>query len=75
MRKALTARNRKFQEYDDVPAQRLFGYKLNAHFPSYFGNIGIFNLFLMLRADARLSTRCLGKEQRFPLITAFMAIV
>jgi hypothetical protein len=75
MSKALTLVNRNDERDVDPVAERLAVGSRKARFPSYFGNFGIFNRLLMLRAAARLSKRRPGKEQEFPLITAFMAIV
>jgi hypothetical protein len=75
MSKALTRRDRKFKGDVDPSAQRSFGRERNAHFPSYFGNFGIFNRFLMLSQRMPPKKRRPLEKYEFPLITAFMAIV
>jgi hypothetical protein len=75
MTKALTPVNQNNDREIDPIAERFTARERNTHFPSYFGNFGIFNPFLMLCAEARLLKRPFGKKQQFPLITAFMAIV
>jgi hypothetical protein len=75
MSKALTAGNRKFQGDIDVRAGQLIDFEQSKHFPSYFGNFGIFKRLLMLCAQTSLTKRRCVAKQGFPLITAFMAIV
>jgi hypothetical protein len=75
MSKALTRRNRKFKGDVDPSAQRSFGRERNAHFPSYFGNFGIFSRFLILSLGMAPKKRRPLEKHEFPLITAFMAIV
>jgi hypothetical protein len=75
MSKALTPPNRKIKGEIDPDSQTSFDESLNDHFPSYFGNFGIFNPFLMLRMQARLTKRRFRQGHSFPFITVFMAIV
>jgi hypothetical protein len=75
MTKALTPVNQNNDREIDPIAERFIARESDAHFPSYFGNFGISNPFLMLRAEPRQPKRRLGKEREFPLITAFVAIV
>jgi hypothetical protein len=75
MSKALTLRSRKFKGEIDPSPQRLSDERLSGHFPSYFGNFGIFSRFLVLRMQAGVTKRRLCQKHSFPLITAFMAIV
>ena len=75
MSKALTPVNQNGEREIDSIAGRLSTRARQVRFPSYFGNFGIFKLFLMFRVEARVSKRPPGKKHEFPLITAFMAIV
>jgi hypothetical protein len=75
MSNALTPPNRKFKGDVDSSLQQLFDDRPSKHFPSYFGNFGIFNQLLMLRMQARVTKRRFRQEYWFPVITAFMAIV
>jgi hypothetical protein len=75
MSNALTPPNRKFKGDVDSSSRQLFDESPSKHFPSYFGNFGIFNQLLMLRMQARVTKRRFRQEYRFPVITAFMAIV
>jgi hypothetical protein len=75
MTKALTPVNQNSEGELDPVSHRDIGGMPTADFPSYFGNFGIFKLFLMFRGETRLSKGRLGKKHQFPLITAFMAIV
>jgi hypothetical protein len=75
MSKALTSQRRKFKGDVDLTPHRISDWKLNGHFPSYFGNFGIFNGPLSLRTLMWLVKRRLCRKHEFPLITAIMAIV
>jgi hypothetical protein len=75
MSKALTPVNQNNAREIELIAERFIAGERDEHFPSYFGNFGIFNPFLMLRAEPRQLKRRLGNKRQFPLITAFMAIV
>jgi len=75
MSKALTPVNQNDKGEIDSIAERLIEHASHPHFPSYFGNFGIFNPFLVLHGETPLAKRRLSKEQEFTLITAIMAIV
>jgi hypothetical protein len=75
MSKALTVRDRKFKGDIDPSAPGSSTEKRETYFPSYFGNFGIFNRFLMFPMGVAFTKRRLPKEHGFPLITAIMAIV
>jgi hypothetical protein len=75
MSKALTRRDKRFKGDVDPSAQRSFGRERKAHFPSYFGHFGIFNRFLMLSLRMPPKKRHSLEKHKFPLLTAFMAIV
>ena len=75
MTKALTPVNQNSEGELNPLAHGSIAGAPTVHFPSYFGNFGIFKPFLMFRGEARRSKRCLVKNHQFPLITAFMAIV
>jgi hypothetical protein len=75
MSKALTVGDRKFKGDIDPSAPGSRTEKREAYFPSYFGNFGIFNRFLMFPTRAAFIKRRLPKKHAFPFITAIMAIV
>ena len=75
MSKALTRRDKRFKGDVDPSASGSSIEKREGYFPSYFGNFGIFNRFLMFPRWAAFTKRRLPEKHAFPLITAIMAIV
>ena len=75
MSKALTPLNQNDKGEIGCIAERFSARAQCADSPSYFGNFGIFNPFLMVCAEARHSKAHLGQKREFPVLTAFMAIV
>src|SRR5229473_4193635 len=60
MSEALTLVNREFKGDVDSSSRRSFTLKLNAHFPSYFGDFCSFKRFLVLEMPAAFAKRRLS---------------
>jgi len=75
MSEALTLVNREFKEDVDSSSRRSFTLKLNAHFPSYFGDFCSFKRFLVLEMAPAFAKRRLRPKREIPPAAAFMAIV
>ena len=75
MSNALTFVNGNNEEPVDFVAQRVTVWAQIRRSPSYFGNFGNFIQFIMRHVVAGAATPSFGRQRKFPLITAFMAIV
>jgi hypothetical protein len=75
MSEALTLVNREFKGDVDSSSRRSFTLKLNARFPSYFGDFCSFKRFLVLEMPAAFAKGRLRPKRQIPPAAAFMAIV